>query len=96
MPYYNKKEYKLIGYQRSNTAHKMYDAILENKKTKKTIKVPFGDKRYQNYRDLTGLNLYPKLIHNNPGRRKLYRARHYKDLKLGYYNPGWFSYYILW
>lgn len=96
MTYYNKKDYKLIGYKKSNTKNKMYDAILENNKTKKIVRVPFGDIRYENYRDLTSLNLYPQLIHNNKERRRLYRLRHKKDLKDGYYSPGWFSYYILW
>jgi len=63
---------------------------------KKQYKVPFGDKRYENYHDLTGLNLYPKLLHRDKHRRKLYRIRHKKDIKPGYYSPGWFSYYILW
>jgi len=96
MTYYNKKDYKLIGYEKSNTKNKMYNAILQNKETKKIIKIPFGDKRYENYRDLTGLNLYPQLIHNDKERRRLYRLRHKKDLKKDYYSPGWFSYYILW
>jgi hypothetical protein len=94
--YYNKKEYKLLGYRRSNTKHKKYDAIIENKKTQKKIHIPFGDKRYENYHDLTGLNLYPKLLHNDKNRRRLYKARHKKDLKEGYYSPGYFSYYIIW
>jgi hypothetical protein len=96
MTYYSKKEYKLTGYQKSKRKHKKYDALLENKKTGRIVKVPFGDKRYENFRDLTGLNLYEHLIHNDAKRRRLYRQRHNKDLKTGYYSPGWFSYYITW
>ena len=96
MTYYSKKEYKLLGYRKSKTKHKKYDAILENKKSKKLKYVPFGDKRYSNFRDLTGLNLYPNLLHRDKKRRILYRARHKKDLKEGYYSPGYFSYFILW
>lgn len=96
MTYYKKTDYKLLGYQKSKTQNKMYDALLEDKKTKRIIKVPFGDKRYENYRDMTGLNLYPNLIHNDKNRRRLYRIRHQKDIKTGYYSPGWFSYFILW
>ena len=96
MTYYKKTEYKLLGYRRSKTKHKKYDAILENKKSKKINYVPFGDVRYSNYNDLTGLNLYPHLLHGDKNRRRLYRARHMKDLKTGYYSPGFFSYFVLW
>jgi hypothetical protein len=96
MTYYSKKEYKLLGYRKSKTKHKKYDAVLENKKTGKIKYVPFGDNRYENYHDLTGLNLYPHLLHGDKKRRKLYRARHKKDLKTGYYSPGYFSYYVIW
>lgn len=92
--YYDKKLYKLVGYRKSKTKYKKYDAILQGKE-KKYI-VPFGDKRYENYHDLTGLDLYPKLLHGDKKRRKLYRGRHQKDLKAGHYSPGYFSYYILW
>lgn len=92
--YYSIKDYKLIGFEKSKTKNKMYDAILlkENKK----YKVPFGDKRYQNFRDITGLNLYPHLIHDDNKRRKNYRTRHKHAVKKGYYSPGYFSYYYLW
>ena len=96
MTYYLIKDYKLVGFQRSNTQHKMYDALLQNRKTKSISKVPFGDNRYENYQDKTGLNLYPNLIHGDKNRRRLYRARHLKDLKKGYYSPGHFSFYYLW
>ena len=94
MTYYSKKEYKLLGYEKATRKGKKYNAILENKKTKKLKHIPFGAIGYENYHDLTGLNLYP--THNDPKRRKLYRARHKKDLKQGYYSPGYFSYFILW
>ena len=96
MVYYNKKDYKLIGFEVSKREGKMYDALLERKKDKKIIRVPFGDATMENYRDLTGLNLYPQLIHNDEKRRKSFRARHKGYLKNGYYSPSYFSYYILW
>jgi hypothetical protein len=92
--YYAKRSYKLINYEKSNTKHKKYDAILKNKITQKKIRVPFGDNRYENYHDKTGLGLYD--LHGDNKRRARYRKRHKKDLKSGYYSPGWFSYYILW
>ena len=70
MPYYSKKDYKIFGYQRSKTKNKMYDALLLKKGSDKLIRVPFGDNSMGNYQDKTGLNLYPKLIHDDKKRRK--------------------------
>jgi hypothetical protein len=95
MTYYPKKDYKVVSYRKSNTKYKKYDAILQNSKGK-TFIVPFGDNRYENYQDLTGLNLYKELLHGDKKRRKLYRARHKKDLKASHYSPGYFSYFVLW
>jgi hypothetical protein len=96
MSFFSKKEYKFIEFRKSKAKHKMYAAILQNKKTGRTHTVNFGDKRYQNYQDKTGLNLYPHLIHGDPERRKRYRQRHKKDLRAGYYSAGRFSWKILW
>jgi hypothetical protein len=90
--YYKKKDFKLLGYRKSSTKNKKYDAILQGK-NKKVI-VPFGDSRYSNYHDLTGLNLYKST--GDEEKRKLYKARHKKDLKTGYYSPGYFSFFVLW
>ena len=92
--YYRKRDYKLLGYRKSTRKGKKYDAILQNNKTNNLTHVPFGTIGYENFRDLTGLNLYK--THNDPVRRKSYRARHKKDIKTGFYSPGWFSYYITW
>ena len=94
--YYKKKDYKLLGYEKATTKGKMYNALLQRKKDNKIISVPFGDDKMENYHDLTGLNLYPHLIHGDEKRRKLFRARHKGYLKQGYYSPSYFSYYILW
>jgi len=96
MVYYSKKEHKILGYEKSHRAGKMYNAMLLKKGSSKLIKVPFGDNKMGNYQDKTGLNLYPKLIHNDKKRRKAFRDRHKGYLKEGYYSPSWFSYYILW
>ena len=93
--YYSFKEYDLIGFVKSKTKNKMYDAILKSKNGE-LAKVPFGDKRFENYWDLTGLNLYPQLNHGDDKRRAKYRKRHQVYLKKGYYSPGFFSYYYLW
>ena len=96
MTYYNKKDYKLIGFEKSKTKFKMYDGLIQNRKTKKIVRVPFGSTEYQNFQDKTGLNLYPELIHGDKERRRLYRARHIVFLKKGYYSPSYFSWFYLW
>lgn len=55
----------------------------KNKKYKATIKgddgnyiVHFGDNRYQQYKDSTGLNKYSNMDHNNITKRRAYFKRH--------------------
>ena len=36
--YYSKKEYDLLKFQKSTSKNKKYDAILQNKLTKKIVK----------------------------------------------------------
>ena len=93
--FYDIREYNLIGFKKSKTKNKMYDAILKSKNGD-LKKVPFGDKRFENYWDITGLNLYPKLNHFDEERRERYRKRHKVYLKEGYYSPGYFSFNYLW
>ena len=89
------KNYKLMGFKKSETKNKMYDAILlDNYGT--FVRVPFGDKRFENYQDKTKLNLHPHLIHGDKERRKRYQSRHKVFLKKGYYSPSYFSFYYLW
>lgn len=92
--YYSMREHRLLGYKKSSTKYKKYDALIENKETKKKYTIPFGDTRYENYQDKTGLNLYP--VHKDEERRKSYKARHKVYLKDGFYSPSYFAYYILW
>lgn len=96
MTYYSKRQYKLLGFRKSNVKDKMYYALLEDRLTNKLKKVHFGHDKYENYRDITGLNYYPTLIHGDSKRRKYYRARHKGFLKEGFYSPSYFSYYYLW
>jgi hypothetical protein len=86
------ENYKLFGFRKSKTKNKKYDGILI--KEGKKVYVPFGDIRYEQYHDLTKLNLYKS--HNDKTRRASYQARHKKDLRDGYYSPGYFSYFYLW
>ena len=91
------RDYDVIGFNKSDKKNKMYDAVLKSKNIKGYyVILPFGDTRYKNYWDLTGLNMYPHLIHGDKSRRKKYRSRHKVYLKQGYYSPGYFSFNYLW
>jgi hypothetical protein len=95
MPYEMSK-YRLTGFEKSNKKNKKYDAILKSKENGKIYKVSFGDNRYENYADKTGLDAYPHLLHGDKERRRLYRMRHEKDIKDGIYSPGFFAWHYLW
>ena len=95
MVYYSMRQYKLIGYEKAKSKNKMYNALIQDKQGK-VIKIPFGDNRYENFSDNTGLNIYPRLIHNDTKRKRLYKARHSGYIRKGYYSPGWFSMTQLW
>ena len=58
--FYSIKEYDLIGFIKSKTKNKMYDAVLKSKKGK-LAKVPFGDKRFENYWDFGSVFLFSRL-----------------------------------
>tara|TARA_R110000772_G_scaffold18001_2_gene50284 strand:+ start:654 stop:944 length:291 start_codon:yes stop_codon:yes gene_type:complete len=96
MPYYLKRDYKLLGFKKSMNKDKMYYALLENKQNKKLVRVHFGHNKFKNYRDITGLNAYPTLIHGDSDRRRRYRARAVGQVKAGYYSSSFFSYHYLW
>jgi hypothetical protein len=96
MSYFSFAEYKLKGFERSDSKHKKYNAILTNKSTKKEKRIPFGDSRYEQYHDSTGLGLYSSKNHEDKTRRGLYRQRHKKDLRDGYFSAGYFAYHYLW
>ena len=90
-------EYKLVQFVKSNTDGKMYDAILEKRNDRTQRKrVPFGDDKMENYKDSTGLNAYPNLIHGDEKRRDSYHARHKGFVKPGFFSPGYFSLKYLW
>lgn len=58
-------------FKKSNQQYKKYAA-----KTPSGRWVHFGDKRYEHYKDSTGLGLYSGQDHNDPKRRIAYRKRH--------------------
>jgi hypothetical protein len=85
-----------VKFQKSNTEHKKYDAILENKETKRNKTLPFGDRRYQQYQDTTGLGIYTHKDHKDKERRLNYRKRHRGFIRKNFYSPGYFSLNYLW
>lgn len=89
-------QYMFERFERSNNLNKKYDAILKNKQNNKHVRVPFGDKKYEQYEDKTGLGLYNNLNHLDNKRRIAFRKRHGYFLKPGFFSPGYFSYYFLW
>jgi len=55
---------------------KKYTAYIKNKKTKKLRKINFGDRRYEQYRDRTPLQLYKNKNHGTRKRMQNYYSRH--------------------
>ena len=93
---YLKSEYKFVKFEKGK-GNKKYSAVLRNKKTKREVKVQFGDKNYQQYRD-SALGLYKSKDHLDKKRRDAYRSRHSKEVPSfkDYYSPGFFAYKFLW
>jgi hypothetical protein len=94
--YYPKTRYHFVKFERSTNRHKKYDAILENVVSKRLVRLPFGEVDYEQYRDRTGLGRYSKQDHGDLERRAQYRQRHKRDVKPGFYSPGYFAWYFLW
>ena len=87
---------------------KKYTAIVRNKKTKKTRKIHFGDRRYQQFKDRTKLKLYKSKNHGTRRRMQNYYNRHSGTKKRnkaikkerrkskGFYNAKILSHEYLW
>lgn len=87
---------------------KKYTAYVKNKITRKTRKIHFGDRRYEQYRDSTPLKLYKNKNHGTRKRMQNYFSRHSgtknrkkaidKEIKnnKGYYTPKILSHKYLW
>jgi hypothetical protein len=88
-------QFRLLRFERSKNPKKKYDAILEDVKTKRTQRVPFGQIGYEQYKDSTGLKLYSRLDHGDEERRKNYKARHEKT-RHKKFSASWFSDNFLW
>lgn len=94
---YPEDKYTFVKFERSKTTGKKYDAILRNKATGKTKKIPFGALGYAQYKDSTGLKLYSSQDHLDEQRRKRYQKRHEGEGNASRkYSAGWFSWWFLW
>lgn len=88
------QNYKFVKFVKSHLTTKKYDAILKNKKTGQEKKVPFGDKRYEQFKD-KALGIYKSKDHGDLKRRESYRRRHKNEDKHTY-SSGYFAYKYLW
>jgi hypothetical protein len=86
--------FRLKKFIKSRVKNKKYTAIIEDIKTRREYKVPFGDVRYEQYRD-TALGLYRQLDHGDKQRRLNYLARHEATRKKKW-SASWFSSVYLW
>jgi hypothetical protein len=89
------ERFKLVRFEKAKAKNKKYSAILEDVKTKKTKRVNFGDDRYEQYEDSTGLGLYSHKDHKDEKRRAAYKSRHAKTAAVKW-SPSWFSMKFLW
>ena len=90
----NPDEYKLIKFQVSDSKNKKYDAILKHKSGRLRT-IPFGDDRYQQFRDSTGLGVYSHLDHGDRKRQINYLKRH-ANTKDNIFSSSYFSANYLW
>lgn len=89
--------FRHIRFERSKNPSKKYDAIIEDKVTRRQQRVSFGSARplYEQYRDSTGLKLYSRLDHNDPKRRASYKARH-ENTRHKKFSASWYADKFLW
>lgn len=90
----NPEQYTFLRFE-VGSGNKKYNAVLKNKGTGKEVRVSFGDRRYQQYKDQTGLGKYSNLNHLDTNRRQRYRTRHAGEQNRKY-SSGWFSWHYLW
>ena len=92
---YPSSDYTFVKFQKA-TGTKKYNAILRNKKTGREVKVGFGAKGYEHFKD-KALGSYSSLNHNDSKRRASYRARHKGEGDASRkYSAGWFAWHYLW
>ena len=75
------RTHEFIGFEKSHLTGKKYNAILKNKTTGRLLRVPFGVRGYEQFKDRTGLGKFSSLNHLDKQRRQNYIKRHSKDKK---------------
>lgn len=98
MRLHNPENYELLGFEVNKGKKHKYLAILENKKTKEKLRVPFGGKHpdgtpYEQYHDKIGH--YSEYDHNDPKRRDAWLKRHKANISYKY-SSAWWSWKYLW
>lgn len=91
---FSKRDFRLVHFEKGS-GRKKYNAVIRRNKDGRLFRVPFGDTKYQQYEDSTGLGLYSHLNHYDWKRRDAYRSRHRND-DIDNYTPGHFSWFYLW
>ena len=61
---------------KEGTFPKKYTAVIRNKRTGRIRMQPFGDQRYQHYKDRTRLGKYTTKNHGSRKRMRNYYSRH--------------------
>lgn len=89
-------KWSLKGFIPSQRKHKKYAAVLINDRSKKEVSLHFGDDRYEQYKDSTGLGKFSHLDHGDKTRRESYRSRHKGRVKPKMFSPGYFALQYLW
>ena len=92
---YEKKLYKFIRFEKGSYPKK-YNAILQNRETKREVKVPFGDRNLPQYKDSTGLGLYTKKNTLDKNKRRQFRARFSGLKQKQNWNKEFTSLYFSW
>ena len=80
---------KGVRFEVSRRKDKKYDALLPDGR-----RVPFGDKRHEQWKDTTPLKAYQHLDHGDPKRRANYFARHGRDAEK--HSAKYFAHKYLW
>jgi hypothetical protein len=87
--------FRHLRFERSKTPGKKYDAIIEDHKTRKTQRIPFGNIKSSHYQDTTGLKLYSHLDNHDEKLKDKY-FESYRKQNNKKYSPEWYSLNFLW
>ena len=95
---YPKTDYAFENFEPSQRLHKKYNAVLRNIRTGRQVRIPFGDTRYEQYKDNTGLGLWSHKDHGDEKRKRAYWSRHRKEANAGIsnYTAGSMALTYLW